>query len=84
VYDYGEGGLFRVTSGDRDAVVDGIEGFGEDSGDEADEVGDGVGFVFFGCGDGFVVFDEDGGVVGGEEELRPCGDGVFPEGSESG
>jgi hypothetical protein len=75
--------MFRVVSGDGDAVVDSVERFGEDSCEEADGDKDGVECVFEG-GDGFVGYDEGGEVEGAEEELRPCGDGVFLEGGESG
>jgi hypothetical protein len=58
-----------------EAVVNGVEWFGEDRGEKTDGDGEWVGGPFE-CGNGFARFEDDGGGGGAEEDLWPCGDVV--------
>jgi hypothetical protein len=64
------------------AVVNGVEWFGDDRGEEADGDGQWVGGPFE-CGYGFARFEEDGG-GGAEKNMWPCGNMVLLEGVEAG
>jgi CobQ-like glutamine amidotransferase family enzyme len=63
--------------------VDSVGGFGKDCGEKAnwDREGSGGPRKF---GDGFAGFENEGGRVGAEEDLWPCGDVILPEGIETG
>jgi hypothetical protein len=57
-------------------VVNGVEWFGEDRGEETD--GDMWVGGPFECGYGFARFEDDGGGGSAEEDSWPCGDVVQP------
>jgi hypothetical protein len=70
-------GIFGGEVFGGQAVVNGVEWFGEDRGEVTDGDGEWVGGPCE-CSYGFAKFEEDKGARGAEEDMWPCGNVGFP------